>query len=110
MPFYDGNADIKSRAILCKVFYTLIHRRFFQPRIVGQGMDLPPLRIGFSVSWHRLSLVSPHPTPWVSSDGTNVVYADLTTSVPIYISGTLFIVAGCLMLLLPYEPRGKTSI
>jgi MFS family permease len=39
-----------------------------------------------------------------------VVYADLTTSVPIYISGALFIVAGCLMLLLPYEPRGKTSL
>lgn len=39
-----------------------------------------------------------------------IVYADLTTSVPIYISGALFIVAGCLMLLLPYEPRGKTSL
>jgi MFS family permease len=39
-----------------------------------------------------------------------VVYADLTTSVPIYISGALFIVAGCLILLLPYEPRGKTSL
>lgn len=40
----------------------------------------------------------------------NLVYADLTTSVPIYISGTLFLIAGVLMLLLPYEPRGKTSI
>jgi len=39
-----------------------------------------------------------------------VVYADLTTSVPIYISGALFIVAGCLILILPYEPRGKTSL
>ena len=38
------------------------------------------------------------------------VYANLTTAVPIYISGTLFIVSGVLMMALPYEPRGKTSI
>jgi len=74
-------------------------------------MDLLPLRIVFSESWPRLSLVSPQdPNSRILSDGTDVVYADLTTSVPIYISGALFIVAGCLMLLLPYEPRGKTSI
>ena len=42
--------------------------------------------------------------------GLILVYADLTTSVPIYISGALFIVAGVLMLALPYEPRGRTSL
>jgi len=47
---------------------------------------------------------------FLSSTRPDLVYADLTTSVPIYISGTLFIVAGVLMLALPYEPRGKTSV
>ena len=36
--------------------------------------------------------------------------ANLATSVPIYISGALFIVAGFLALLLPFEPRGKASL
>lgn len=38
------------------------------------------------------------------------LYASLTTSVPIYISGALFIVAGLIALLLPFEPRGKASL
>ena len=38
------------------------------------------------------------------------LYANLATSVPIYISGALFIVAGFLALLLPFEPRGKASL
>ena len=38
------------------------------------------------------------------------LYADLTTSVPIYISGALFIVAGLIALLLPFEPRGNASM
>ncbi|KAG8732622.1 hypothetical protein FRC10_000810, partial [Ceratobasidium sp. 414] len=37
------------------------------------------------------------------------LYADLTTSVPIYVSGALFILAGMVALLLPFEPRGKAS-
>ncbi|KAG8692222.1 hypothetical protein FRC11_003768, partial [Ceratobasidium sp. 423] len=37
------------------------------------------------------------------------LYADLSTSVPIYVSGALFILAGIVALLLPFEPRGKTS-
>jgi len=35
---------------------------------------------------------------------------DLSTSVPIYISGALFIVSGLIALLLPFEPRGKASL
>lgn len=38
------------------------------------------------------------------------LYANLTTSVPIYISGALFIVSGLLALGLPFEPRGKASL
>jgi MFS family permease len=38
------------------------------------------------------------------------MYADLTTAVPVYVSGALFIVAGLLVLLLPFEPRGKASL
>ena len=38
------------------------------------------------------------------------LYANLTTSVPIWISGALFILAGLIVLLLPYEPRGHASL
>jgi len=38
------------------------------------------------------------------------LYADLTTSVPIYISGAIFLVSGFIALLLPFEPRGKASL
>lgn len=38
------------------------------------------------------------------------LYANLQTSVPIYISGALFIVAGFIAVLLPYEPRGRASL
>jgi MFS family permease len=38
------------------------------------------------------------------------MYADLNTPVPVYVSGGLFIVAGLLCFLLPYESRGKASI
>ena len=37
------------------------------------------------------------------------IYADLTTSAPIFVSGALFIFAGILSLCCPYEPRGKPS-
>ncbi|KAK0218969.1 major facilitator superfamily domain-containing protein [Armillaria fumosa] len=38
------------------------------------------------------------------------LYANLSTSVPVYISGTLFIFSGFLALFIPYEPKGKASI
>lgn len=38
------------------------------------------------------------------------LYANLATAVPIYVAGALFIVAGLIALLLPFEPRGKASI
>jgi len=36
--------------------------------------------------------------------------ANLKTSAPIYVSASLFIVAGFVALLLPYDPRGKASL
>ncbi|THH18192.1 hypothetical protein EW146_g2739 [Bondarzewia mesenterica] len=38
------------------------------------------------------------------------LYANLTTSVPIYISGVLFIISGLIALLLPFEPQGRAAL
>lgn len=38
------------------------------------------------------------------------IYADLETAVPVYVSGVLFVVAGLLTPLLPFESRGKASL
>jgi len=38
------------------------------------------------------------------------LYADLTTSVPIWVAGALFLLAGVIALFIPLEPRGKTSL
>lgn len=38
------------------------------------------------------------------------MFANLQTAVPVYVSGGLFVAAGILVLLLPYEPRGRASL
>ncbi|KAF1842525.1 MFS general substrate transporter [Cucurbitaria berberidis CBS 394.84] len=38
------------------------------------------------------------------------MFANLETSAPVYVSGALFIAAGSLVLLLPFESRGKASL
>ncbi len=38
------------------------------------------------------------------------MFANLQTSAPVYVSGALFIAAGVLVLLLPFESRGKASL
>ncbi|KAF2032310.1 MFS general substrate transporter [Setomelanomma holmii] len=38
------------------------------------------------------------------------MFADLTTSAPVYVSGALFIASGLLVLILPFESRGKASL
>ncbi len=38
------------------------------------------------------------------------IAANLKTSAPVYVSGALFIVAGVLVLCLPFESRGKASL
>jgi len=38
------------------------------------------------------------------------MFANLETSAPVYVSGALFVAAGVLVLLLPFESRGKASM
>lgn len=38
------------------------------------------------------------------------LYSNLNTPVPIYVAAALFVAAGLIALLLPFEPRGKASI
>jgi len=38
------------------------------------------------------------------------MFANLNTSAPVYVSGALFIAAGVLVVLLPFEPQGKASL
>jgi hypothetical protein len=38
------------------------------------------------------------------------LYADLSTAVPVYVSGALIFLAAGLALLLPFEPRGRASL
>ncbi|OAL43219.1 MFS general substrate transporter [Pyrenochaeta sp. DS3sAY3a] len=38
------------------------------------------------------------------------MFADLNTSAPVYVSGALFVAAGVLVLILPFESRGKASM
>jgi len=38
------------------------------------------------------------------------MFANLKTSAPVYTSGALFLAAGILVVLLPFEPRGKASL
>ncbi|KAI9797786.1 MAG: hypothetical protein M1833_005289 [Piccolia ochrophora] len=38
------------------------------------------------------------------------IYADLETAAPVYVSGTLFLAAGAIAVVLPFESRGKASL
>lgn len=38
------------------------------------------------------------------------MFASLSTAAPVYVSGALFIAAGLLTVLLPFESRGKASL
>lgn len=38
------------------------------------------------------------------------MFADLNTSAPVYLSGVLFIAAGAVVMLIPYESRGRASL
>lgn len=38
------------------------------------------------------------------------MFGDLQTAAPVYTSGALFIAAGIIALLLPYESRGKAAL
>lgn len=66
----------------------------FYSRIRGTG-------IGLASSFNRVMGVF---APIIA------IYADLTTSVPIFVSGALFIVSAFLVALFPFEPRGRASL
>lgn len=38
------------------------------------------------------------------------MFADLRSAAPVYVSGGLHVVAGVLVMLIPYESRGKASL
>jgi hypothetical protein len=38
------------------------------------------------------------------------MFANLQTSAPVYVSGALFLAAGLLVVVLPFEPQGKASL
>ena len=38
------------------------------------------------------------------------MFANLQTAALVYVSGALFIAAGLLVIILPFEPRGKASL
>lgn len=38
------------------------------------------------------------------------IAGNLETNAPVYTSGALFIAAGLICIILPYEPRGKASL
>ena len=56
--------------------------------------------VGFASSFNRILGVF---APIIA------MYADLTTSAPIFVSGALFLLSGVLVFFFPYEPRGKSS-
>lgn len=65
----------------------------FYSKIRGTG-------VGLSASFNRVFGVF---APIIA------MYADLTTSAPIFVSGALFLLSGVLVVFFPYEPRGKAS-
>lgn len=38
------------------------------------------------------------------------MYANLKSSAPVYVSGALFIAAGIIVVILPFESRGKAAM
>lgn len=78
--------------IMYGVLYAYTPEVFFS-KIRGTG-------VGLAASFNRvLGVFAP----------VIAMYADLTTSVPIFVSGALFLVSGVLVFFFPYEPRGKSS-
>lgn len=78
--------------IMYGVLYAYTPEVFFS-KIRGTG-------VGLAASFNRvLGVFAP----------VIAMYADLTTSAPIFVSGALFLLSGVLVFFFPYEPRGKTS-
>ena len=78
MPCWAGTAATVSHPTPCVVYPTLSPPSSSPPRTVVPVIPSSPPQTEFSESWH----------PNVA------LYADLATSIPIYVSGALFIVSG----------------
>lgn len=72
-------------------------RRSRQPRLRNHGLSFPFRCCGLCADCTVQAPII-------------ALYANLTTSVPIYISGALFLVSGFIALLLPFESRGRASL
>lgn len=74
-------------------------------------MPLSPLQTVSLVSWYIFFLTLPSTPANVQAKAPIIaLYADLTTSVPIFIAGAIFLLSGFIALLLPFESRGRASM
>lgn len=84
-------------------------------RGTGNALTATSNRI-FGIMAVSISFCKPAPLSQVETINTDVfqpiiaMFANLQTSAPVYTSGALFIAAGCLVLLMPYESQGKASL
>lgn len=70
--------------------------------IMVSGMVDQGLLWGWYVTWKLTSRLVQSPII--------ALYANLNTSVPIWVAGVIFLAAGLIALLLPFEPRGKAAL
>ena len=78
-------------------------------RGTGNGLTATATRV-FGILVRPTPLHTPPLVLIVMQAPVIALYANLSTAVPVYVSGALIIGAGSLALLLPYEPRGKASL
>ena len=80
-------------------------------RGTGNGLVFTATRIfGLIVSFGTAFLIKLYVIDCLDKAPIIALYANLATSVPVYISGAMILLAGCMALLIPYEPRGKASM
>jgi hypothetical protein len=84
-------------------------------RGTGNALTATSNRIfGIMAVSHSAPILLPHCLPngleLTNSQPIIAMFANLQTAVPVYISGALFIVAGLLVILLPFESQGKASL
>jgi hypothetical protein len=97
------------------VLYALTPELFpTKDRTTGNALTASANRVfGVMVRYSFFQVSIPEPllkSVWFLKAPIIALYADLTTSIPIFIAGAIFLGAGLIALLLPYEPRGKASL
>jgi len=78
-------------------------------RGTGNGLTSTASRL-FGLAVSALSLSHAIAEYWSPQGPIIALYAEITTSVPVYIAAAMIMGAGGIALLLPYEPRGKASM